>query len=403
MREPSCNKVVPSKNLWEIAIDFMEQIDDKLMEFNLKFAYITYRLCKLEGVPNKYTKKLVFLSCFNDVGKLYDGDNATTTLNETYLFLKYFSPIKNYASVLLYNNKKIKIGASYSDGLRLELAKKFTKNLLKVNDKDEALKMILDKKDEYSRIDLIQLNKLVNKTDLFYEINSMHYKTVIYKYISKMIFNSRERNKFFTMLASLFEMYSLQTLYHSKVTAILAYRLAKYMKLTNERCKKLYVAGLAHDLGKVKIPLKILEKPDKLSDKEYTTMKRHVTYTKDILKSKMDYDIIEIAYRHHERLDGSGYPNKLLKDELTIDQQILQVADVISALIAKRSYKEAWSVNKTINILDDLAINNKLSLEVVECFKKYKDKILKASNALMAQADKIYDKINKEREVLVQE
>ena len=403
MREPNCIKVVPSKNLWEIAIDFMEQIDDRLMEFNLKYAYITYSLCKIEGVPNKYTKKLVFLSCFNDVGKLYDGDNATTTLNETYLFLKYFSPIKNYASVLLYNNKKIKIAPSYADGQRLDLAKKYTKLLLKCDDKDEALKQILEKKSEYSHIDIVALNKLVNKTDIFYEINSMHYKTVIYKYISKMIFNSRERNKFFTMLASLFEMYSLQTLYHSKVTAILAYRIAKYMKLSNVRCKKLYVAGLAHDLGKVKIPLKILEKPDKLTDAEYTKMKKHVTHTKEILKSKMDYDIIEIAYRHHERLDGSGYPNKLKKDELTIDQQILQVADVISALIAKRSYKEAWSLDKTIAILDDSAVNNKLSLEVVECFKKNKDKILKASTALMNQADKIYEKINREREVLTQE
>ncbi len=400
MREPNCTKIVPSKNLWEIAIDFMEQIDDKLMEFNLKYAYITYRLCKLEGVPSKYIKKMVFLSCFNDVGKLYDGDNATTTLNETYLFLKYFSPIKNYASVLLYNNMKIKIGASYADGLRLELAKKYTKNLLKFNDKDEALKEILDNKNDFSHIDLVSLNKLVHKTDIFYEINSMHYKTVIYKYISKMIFSSHERNKFFTMLASLFEMYSLQTLYHSKVTAILAYRIAKYMKLKNDRCKKIYVAGLAHDLGKVKISLKILEKPDKLSDAEYTKMKKHVTFTKDILKSKMDYDIIEIAYRHHERLDGSGYPQKLTKDELTIDQQILQVADVISALIAKRSYKEAWSIDKTIGILNDSAKNNKLSLEVVECFKKNKEKILKASTALMNQADKIYDKINKEREAL---
>ena len=378
----------------------MEQIDDKLMEFNLKYAYIIYRLCKLEGIPNKYTKRMVFLACFNDVGKLYDGDNATTTLNETYLFLKYFSPIKNYASVLLYDNKKIKIGPAYTDGLKLKIAKEYTKYLLKTEDKDEALNMLLEKKGEYTHLDVVQLSKLVNKTDLFYEINSMHYKTVVYKYISKMIFNSHERNKFFTMLASLFEMYSLQTLYHSKVTAILSYRLAKLMKLNNNRCKKIYVAGLAHDLGKVKIPLKILEKPDKLSDAEYTKMKKHVTFTKDILKSKMDYDIIEIAYRHHERLDGSGYPNKLKADKLTIDQQILQVADVISALIAKRSYKEAWSIDKTIAILDDSAANNKLSAPVVECFKKHKEKVLKASNSLMAQADKIYEKINKEREVL---
>ena len=403
MREPNCNKIVPAKDLWEIAIEFMEQIDEKLMEFNLKYAFITYKLCKIEGVPNKIIKKQVFLSCFNNVGKLYDGENKTTPLIETYLFLKYFSPLKNYADVLLYDNKKIKISASAFDGSRLAIAKKYTEYLFKYNDKDKALEEILKDKKNYSHYDLVAINKLVHKTDIFYEINSMHYKTVVYKYISKMLFSTSERNKFFTMLSSLFEMYSAQTLYHSKVTAIVAYRIAKYMKIKNDRCKKIYVAGLAHDLGKVKIPLKILEKPDKLTDREYTIMKKHVTYTKEILKNKMDYDIIEIAYRHHEKLDGSGYPNKLNKDDLTIDQEILQVADIISALIAKRSYKEAWSIDKTIQILDDLAISNKLSLEAIECFKNYKDNILKASNLLMNQADKIYTRINKEREVLTAE
>ena len=114
----------------------------------------------------------------------------------------------------------------------------------------------------------------------------------------------------------------------------------------------------------------------------------------------MDYDIIEIAYRHHEKMDGTGYPNKIKGQNLTIDQQILQVDDVISALIAKRSYKEAWSVEKTISILEDSATNNKLSLPVIECFKKNQVKILKASTILMNQADKIYAKLNKERDEL---
>ena len=76
MREPNCRRIVRTKNLWEIAIDFLSKIDVKLMEFNLKFAFIIYKLCKIEGVSNKTTKRLVFLACFNDVGKLYDNENA---------------------------------------------------------------------------------------------------------------------------------------------------------------------------------------------------------------------------------------------------------------------------------------------------------------------------------------
>ncbi len=397
MREPNCRRIVRTKNLWEIAIDFLSKIDVKLMEFNLKFAFIIYKLCKIEGVSNKTTKRLVFLACFNDVGKLYDKENAASTTVETYLFLKYFSPLKNYADILLFENKTIKLSTSYQDGIRWALAKEYSTHLFKLGNKDEALTKVLEDKNKYNHIDVLALNRLVKTTDIFYEINSMHYKTIVYKYISKMIFNRKEKNEFFTMLSSLFEMYSAQTLYHSKVTAILAYKIAKCMKIKNNRCKKLYVAGLAHDLGKVCIPLKILEKPDKLTDTEYSRMKKHVEFTKLILKNKMDYDIIEIAYRHHERMDGSGYPNKLTSKDMTIDQEILQVADVISALIAKRSYKEAWSIEKTIAILDENSANNKLSKIVIECFKENQDKILKTSDKLMKQADKIYDKLNAER------
>ena len=401
MLEPNCRKVVETKNLWSIAIEFMKNIDDKLMEFNLKFAYITYMLCKLSKVDYKTKKHLVFISCFNNVGKHYEGENASNPTVETYLFLKYFSPIKNDADLLLpeiLGSKNPKNIIGYN---KLKIAKKFTQYLISTNDSDEALRMIMQEDKKYGYLDIVSLNRLVKKTDLFYELNSMHYKTVVYKFISKMMFSRKEKTYFFSMLSSLFEMYSSQTLYHSKVTAIISYKIARCMKIDKKQCSKIYVAGLSHDLGKVCIPLRILEKPDKLTDREYSIMKKHVEYTKMILENKMDYDIIEIAYRHHERLDGSGYPNKVPGKCLTLDQKILQVADVISALIAKRSYKEAWSIDKTIAILEDNVKNDKLDIDVVECFKQNRNKILKASIQLMNQAEKIYNKMNEEREELL--
>ena len=401
MLEPNCRKVVETKNLWSIAIDFMKNIDDKLMEFNLKFAYITYMLCKLSKVDYKTKKHLVFISCFNNVGKHYEGENASNPTVETYLFLKYFSPIKNDADLLLPEILGSKNPKNIAGNNKLKIAKKFTQYLISTNDSDEALRMIMQEDKKYGYLDIVALNRLVKKTDLFYELNSMHYKTVVYKFISKMMFSRKEKTYFFSMLSSLFEMYSSQTLYHSKVTAIISYKIARCMKIDKKQCSKIYVAGLSHDLGKVCIPLRILEKPDKLTDREYSTMKKHVEFTKMILENKMDYDIIEIAYRHHERLDGSGYPNKVPGKCLTLDQKILQVADVISALIAKRSYKEAWSIDKTIAILEDNVKNDKLDIDVVECFKQNRNKILKASIQLMNQAEKIYNKMNEEREELL--
>ena len=401
MKEPRCTSVVSFKNLWEIAMEFMGRIDEDLIEFNLVYAYITLLIAKIERIPRKSISRLVFLSCFDEIGKLYAGGDNSSPLIETYLFLKYFSPVKNFAEVLL-NEEKDKLTPYNVLGVTHAMCKQYTKYLLEFNDKNIAYEKIVEEKKKYTFVDINALKVLVDRVDFFYEIHSMHYKTIVYKYISRTIFSGKEKDKFFTMLSSLFEMYSVQTLYHSKLTAYVAYIIAKKMMIPNVRCKKIYVAGLSHDLGKVCIPLEILEKPDKLTNDEYAVMKKHVEFTKDILKNKMDYDVIEIAYRHHEKMDGSGYPNNLNNDYLTIDQKVLQVADIISALIAKRSYKEAWDINKTIAILDDMADSNKLDRNVVDTFKKYQKKILKLTSSSTNQADKIYKKLNKEREQLMQ-
>ncbi len=401
MREPRCNNIIKSKNLWEIAIEFIEKIDSELMEENIKHAYITYKLCKKRLIKYEIASKLIILACFNNVGKYYSLEKSNDNI-ETYLFLKYFSPVGNHADVLLFNknNKNLKDTILHQDAIIYKASKDFTKYLIDANDAKIAFNKLKENKDAYDFKTLKAIELIIKKEDIIYEFNSVHYKTIIYKFISKSFFSGKDKNKFITMLSSLFEMYSAQTLYHSKLTAIIAYMLAKYMKIKNNRAKKIYIASLCHDLGKVCIPLKILEKPDKLTDREYSIMKRHVEYTKEILNSKIDYEIIEMAYRHHERLDGSGYPNKLDGKYLTIDQRIIQVSDIISALIAKRSYKEAWDINKTIDILNDLANNNKIDKNVLNCFIKYQNKILKATVQFTEQADKIYEKINKERENL---
>lgn len=398
MREPNCRNIVPINNLWQIAIDFIGRIDRKQIEFNIKLAFVVYKICKIEKMSINHTKAMVFLSCFNDVGKFSNRDDGGDVAIETYLFLKYFSPVKSFAEVVINGSSVLKKMRYSKFGKTFAICKKFTKYLNDLeNDKDKALKKLLIERSKYNVVDIISLTKLVMKTDMLYEINSGHYKTVVYKFVSKMIYGFRERNQFIVMLSSLFEMYNKTTLAHSKATAIIAYRLSGLLKIKPERRKKIYVASLCHDLGKVSIPLRILDKPDKLTEKEYMVMKRHVNYTKQILDGNMDNDIVEIAYRHHERLDGSGYPKKIKEKDMTIDQQVLQVADVISALIAKRSYKDAWDIKMVIDALDNLAEEGKLNKKIIDAFKKHQDKVLIDANAVIDSANKKYEKIEKER------
>lgn len=105
------------------------------------------------------------------------------------------------------------------------------------------------------------------------------------------------------------------------------------------------IASMMHDIGKLMIPNEIIEKPGKLTKEEYETIKKHSAYGESLL-SRSEGEIMTIAqtiaYEHHERWDGHGYPRGLKGNEISIYAQIVSVADVYDALTSKRSYKDPW-------------------------------------------------------------
>lgn len=97
-----------------------------------------------------------------------------------------------------------------------------------------------------------------------------------------------------------------------------------------------------HDVGKIGIPLSILEKPGKLDDEEMKVMRTHVELTEDILEGCIEPVLLQAAARHHEKLDGSGYPRGLHAAELSMPDRIIAVADIVSALVYTRAAAR-WS------------------------------------------------------------
>ncbi len=390
MNQPNCKNIVSADKLWNIALEFIERIDKDQKEYNLKLAYIVYKYSKISITAPGTLNNLVFLSCFYNVGKL--NRNSLSQEFQSYLFLKYFSPLKEFSEILLLKNYKLPIVGNF------RICQSFTDNYIKFGDKKIALEETLKEKDKYNIIDVANLKKLVKSTDFDYEFNSFHYKTEVYRIIAQSITDLNYRNNnFFLMLSSLFEMYSFETLNHSKTTAQIAYLLAVNLKVPPRRCKIIYIAGLCHDLGKVCIPLDILEKQGALTDEEFKQMQMHVTYTKEILYQKIDYEIIEIAYRHHERLNGIGYPNHLTHNQMTIDQEILQVADVMSALLMKRSYKEEFSWDNCIEILERQTAEGRFNSDIVNCLKESKKEIENIIKETLVDSENVYKEIEQEK------
>ncbi|MEG1009265.1 MAG: HD domain-containing protein [Clostridia bacterium] len=139
---------------------------------------------------------------------------------------------------------------------------------------------------------------------------------------------------------------------HSKHVCEYALRFADYINLDDDKKNTLKLACLFHDIGKIGIPDNILTKSTKLTVEEFSTIKYHPTIGANILGvSAMFSDVTNIINTHHERLDGTGYPNGLSEVEIPYLSKILSICDTFDAITTKRSYKETCSIDYAIKEL----------------------------------------------------
>lgn len=137
---------------------------------------------------------------------------------------------------------------------------------------------------------------------------------------------------------------------HQKNVSDLAVAIGKKMGLNDETLTCLKFAGLLHDIGKISIPSEILTRPVKLSNIELSLIKEHSRNGYNILKDiDLPWPIADIVLQHHERLDGSGYPNGLKNDEIRLESRIIAVADVVEAITSHRPYRQALGIEHALN------------------------------------------------------
>ena len=128
---------------------------------------------------------------------------------------------------------------------------------------------------------------------------------------------------------------------HSKRVAEYSREVAGRMGMSEDDCQAVYFAGLLHDIGKIGIPNSILDKQQKLTDEEYDVIKRHCLLGSEILKSMSAVpELAQVARWHHERYDGSGYPDGLKGEEIPIFARIISVCDTYDAMSSERSYRK---------------------------------------------------------------
>ena len=155
---------------------------------------------------------------------------------------------------------------------------------------------------------------------------------------------------------------------HSERVTDMALEIGAVLGLTPEKIDNLHRGALLHDIGKIGVPVSVLDKPGKLDDEEYRIVKMHPQIGAKILEPIAAYkEIVPIVLQHHERHDGKGYPAGLSGDAIDIGARILAVADVFDALKSDRPYREGWALERVIGLITQEA-GRQFNPDVVEAF-----------------------------------
>jgi putative nucleotidyltransferase with HDIG domain len=158
---------------------------------------------------------------------------------------------------------------------------------------------------------------------------------------------------------------------HSSNVAVLAMGLAEYLGLGSREVRQFGVAGLLHDLGKIRIPKEILVKPGKLSDEEREVMQRHpVDGARLILERESQLTTAAfVAYEHHIMIDGGGYPRLRYARDCHYASKLVHVCDVYDALCTDRPYRAAWESSRALSYIGERA-GVEFDPEIVQAFSE---------------------------------
>jgi len=162
---------------------------------------------------------------------------------------------------------------------------------------------------------------------------------------------------------------------HQRRVADLAVAIAAELELPTDKIDGVNMASTIHDIGKIAVPAEILSKPTNLSDIEFGLIKSHTQAGYDILKDiEFPWPVARAILEHHERIDGSGYPNGLKGDEILMEARIMAVADVVEAMASHRPYRPALGIEVALEEIEKNKGTYYDSDVVDACLKLFREK-----------------------------
>ena len=367
-----------SNCILHIISNMLKMQNAKLLDHGSRVGYLVAKMLETKGLSEKEILEGYLLGLLHDIGaykteeinKLIEFETKNVWEHSIYgyLILDLAEIMEEKADVILYHHipwEKIK---------ELSDDKKELANLIFLADRVE---IYLRSKHEPIAMDLLKKHSLYSddnlelffaaeqKYDLQKRLLDGSFINDTEKYLYRAEFPEEELKKWIRMVAFLIDFRSESTVTHTITMVSASISIAKQMGLGKQQLDEIYTGAYIHDLGKIAIPLEILEKPGKLTFDEMEVMKTHILLTGNIIRGHVSDNVYKIAIRHHEKVNGEGYPYGIKAEELTLAEKIVAVADIYSALSGKRSYKEKFEKDKIISIMKQMAEREQIDKEVV--------------------------------------
>ncbi len=392
----------------------LNTLDYRLMDHGDTIAYLVLEMAKNDPFFNdEDISKISYLAMFHDIGA-YETEDLDSLCDSTnyfqfelqgfiphsvysYIFFSAYDSFKDYADALLYHHfpyqklltsdcKNIKLASKLFIAEKIEL-------FLGMGIAENATKILeLLNNPAVSKEDFEILKKLEEEDELITKVINGTFRDDLMDYLAK-----NESKAFLESLVHMvphaIDFKSEYTVTHTVATVEISLMLAKLSGLSETEIQEVYFGALLHDIGKVSISQLVLEKDSSLSDNEYHYMQDHVILSKHILKDCVCDNVLKIAIRHHEKLNGKGYPEGLKFEDLTLSQRIVAVADVMSALLGKRSYKDPFPPEKVKAILTNIKEKEELCMKCIDLAIENFDSIDKKVKETSEAAVKRYEDI----------
>lgn len=391
-------------SLKDLAVPMIKAIDSfnyLLRSHHRRVAVASYHIGKKLDLKDEHLLELVIAASLHDIGALSvqerdmliqeDVTNPQPHCVMGFHMLKSFDVFRDIAQIIKYHHIIYKDSLKMKDrevlfashiihlADRVDILISTDKHIL--SQKNDVIEKIEEKVGEVFHPEVFEAFKEVSKKDIFWiDIDNMTISQLFRKIEFSLDFDLSLDNtvEFALTMSRIIDFRSKFTASHSYTVAHLAEQIGKYFRFDDEKCKKLLIAGYLHDIGKIGIDPRLIEKNGPLTDDEFNMMKLHSYYTGQILgelnTSEWFQEIVRWAEYHHEKNDGTGYPHGIGDEELDIGSKILAFADVITALLEDRPYRKGMDLEKAFTILRE-EIAPKISSKLFQVIEQNKEEI----------------------------